>query len=330
MRAKEFVQIGREAEYVVWWDKESLQKLGLSPDKLSLILDAFIMLLQEAVATIRDFPEDIQPLISDLYEEKLANLAEVHRLLRSEPDSMEKCELMGRKVSESHIQKLSKTGLAIGQVKKVLLSLGDLQIKVTSSTVSLPRNVPFVEMAREQFIKLRKIHDRTSRSFSSLRSSSSYGLNFLAVRTAMTFALISTAGLSQEEADKIRNHLMFFVGIFMVMREDLAVKLRILFIGITLDMLDLVQSEGYLAENVLEPLKDRIEDAYHHAWIRLDRKTLASLNALELDFLADAYASLGGYFIDQARTFTPLMMRVFARAALNQVDAEDKYAQTRN
>lgn len=333
MRAQEFIQIGREADRVVSWDREALQKLGLGPDDVDVVHEGFVMLLQEAVATIRGFPEDVQSLLSDLYEEKLANLAEVYRLLLTEPDSKKRCELMGLKLLESHVLKLSEAGLEIGQVKKVLLALNDLQIKATSSAVVLPHNVPFAKMSREQFIKLRKIHGRTfpdSPPPRPLREPPSSGLTFLATRTAMTFALISSAGLSQEEADKVRKHVMFFVGMVAMLQEDLTVKLRNLFIGIILDMLDLFQSEGGLAEDDLKSLEDRSEDAYNHAWIKIDRKVLASLDDQELDLLAAAYANLGGYFIDQARTFTPLMMRVFARAALNQVDAEDKDAQTRN
>jgi len=330
MRAREFIQIGREANLVVLWDKETLQKLGLSADKLDLVLDAFAMFLQEAVATIRDFPENIQSLLSDLYEEKLANLAEVHRLLQADPDNMKKCEHMGREVSESHIQKLHKTELNVGQIKKVLLSLQGLQDKATRAAVNLPLNVPFVKMVREQFVKLRKIYGRTFPLPHSLREPSSSGLTFLAARTAMTFALISAAGLSQEEADKVRKQVMFFVGMVTVLQDDLTVKLRNMLTGLVLDMLDLFQSEGYLTEDVTMSLEDRSKYAYNHAWIQLDRKVLAHLNALELDCLADAYANLGGDFIDQARTFTPLMMRVFAKAALNQVDAEDKEARTRN
>lgn len=333
MRAQEFIQIGLEAECVVSWDREALQKLGLSVDELDVVHEAFVMLLQEAVDTIRGFPDDVQPLLSDLYVEKLANLDEVHRLLLAEPDSKKKCELMRRKVSESHIQKLYKAGLKVDQSKEILRSLRGLQDKATSSAVALTLNVPFAKMAREQFIRLRKIHGWT---FSAsplprpLREPPSSGLTPFAVRTAMTLALISAAGLPQEEADWVREHVRFFVGMAAMLQEDLTARLRNLFIGIVLDMLDLDLSEGYLAEGALKSLEDRSKDAYNHAWIKIDRKVLASLDAQELDFLANAYANLGGYFIEQARTFTPLMMRVFARAALNQVDAVDKNAQARN
>ena len=330
MRAQEFIQIGKEASLVVSWDMESLKKLGLSADVLDLVFDGLIIFLQEAVATIRDFPENIQPLLSDLYEEKLVNLAEVHRLLLADPDNMKRCELMGRKVSESHILKLSKAGLKVDLSKKVLLSLQGLQDKAASAAVALPLNVPFVQMARKQFIRLRRIYGRAFSPLHELREPSSSGLTFLAARTAMTFALISAAGLSQEAADEVRKHVIFFAGMVAVLQEDLTVKLRNMLIGLVLDMLDSFQSEEYLAEAASKSLEDRSEDAYNHAWIKIGRKVLASLNAQELDFLADAYANLGGYFIDQARTFTSLMMRVLAKAALNQVDAEDKDDQARN
>ena len=330
MRAQEFIQIGREANLVVSWDRESLQKLGLTADKVDIVLEVFVMFLQEALATIRDFPESMQPLFSELYEDKLANLAEVHRLLLADPDNMKRCELMGRKVSESHIQRLYRAGLTVDQSKKVLLALRGLQDKATRAAVTLPRNVPFAQMAREQFIKLGRIYDRAFPPLHELREPSSSGLTFLAARTAMTFALISAAGLSQEEADEVRKHVMFFVGMVAVLQEDLTVGLRNMLTGLILDILDLFQSEGCPADGVSRSLKDRSNDAYNHAWISLNRKTLAQLNAQELDSLADAYASLGGYFIDQSRMFTPLMMRVFAKATFNQVDAEDKDAQTRN
>jgi hypothetical protein len=330
MRAREFIQIGRDANLIVSWDKESLQKLGLTADKLDLVLDGLAMFLQEAVVTIRDFPENIQPLLSDLYEEKLVNLAEVHRLLLADPDNMKRCELMGRKVSESHVQRLSEEGLRAIQAKRFLMSLQELQNKATSAAVALPRNVPFVKMAHDQFVKLRKIYERTFLLPHSPCEPSSSGLTFLATRTAMTFALISAAGLSQEEADEVRQHVMFFAGMVAVLQEDLAGRLRNLLTDLVLDMLDLFQSEGCPAEDVSKSLEDRSRDAYNHAWISLDRKTLSQLNAQELDSLADAYANLGGYFIGQARMFTPPMMRVFAKAALNQVDAEDKDARTRN
>ena len=328
MRAQEFIQIGKEASLVVSWDMESLKKLGLSADMSDLVFDGLIILLQEAVATIGDFPENIQSLISDLYEEKLANLAEVHRLLLADPGNMKRCELMGRKVSES--LKLSKAGLKVDLSKKVLLSLQGLQDKAASAAVALPLNVPFVQMARKQFIRLRRIYGRAFSPLHELREPPSSGLTFLAVRTAMTFALISAAGLSQEAADEVRKHVIFFAGMVAVLQEDLTVKLRNMLIGLVLDMLDSFQSEEYLAEAASKSLEDRSEDAYNRAWIKIDRKVLASLNAQELDFLADAYANLGGYFIDQARTFTSLMMRVLAKAALNQVDAEDKDDQARN
>lgn len=328
MRAREFNQIGQEAVRIVSWDEEGLKKLALSSDQLDQVLEAFVMFLQEAVATIRDFPEHIQPLLSDLYEEKLAKMAEAHSYLWTDPANAKDCERRCRDVSKFHDMRLSRAGLTVGEIEKSRLALTDLLVKATSSAVSLPRNVLFVKMAREQFIKMRKISGRPMGG--GLAAKSLSGLTFLTARTAMTFALIVTSGLSQAEADTVRKHVAFFVGMVATLQEDLIVKLRNMFLGLALGMLDFVRSKVCLDEDVSKSLEVRTRDAYHQAWVKLDGRTKASLSEQEMDSLAGAYADLGGYVIDQAVTFTPLMLQVFAKASINQIDAEEKDAQTRN